>query len=74
METGGNLKQEKIKCIICGKEEKSENVRKNISFYVKWMEYLPGQWLCRACKEGVHDKSLVRYKLQFMDQDSLARK
>ncbi len=66
--------EETIKCIICGKEELSEKIGKGISFYVKWFEYLPGKWICRDCKEGVHDKNLLRYKFQFLDQDSLARK
>jgi len=63
---------EEVKCILCGKIEKPENVKKNISFYINWIEYLPGQWMCQECKKQKHDKNLIRYKLQFLLKDSLA--
>lgn len=68
------MAQEEIKCTVCGKIVARNNAKKNISFYVNWIEYRPGQWMCRDCKERVHDKNLIRYKLQFLDENSLARK
>jgi len=64
---------EEVKCIICGKIEPVEGVKKNISFYINWIEYLPGEWMCRDCKKNIHDKNLIRYKLQFLSKDSLAQ-
>jgi hypothetical protein len=65
---------EVIRCILCGKIAPMASVKNSISFYINWIEYLPGQWLCRDCKETKHDKNLVRYKLQFLVGDSLIRK
>ncbi|NVM53492.1 MAG: hypothetical protein HWN66_07275 [Candidatus Helarchaeota archaeon] len=64
------MTNEEVKCIYCGKVAGPETIGKSISFYVNWIEYLPGKWMCRECKEGKHDKNLVRYKIQFLSKDS----
>ena len=68
------MANEEIRCIICGKIERGETIKRNISFYIKWIEYLPGKWMCRECKESVHDKNLGRYKLQMLFGDPLLLK
>ncbi len=51
---------QEIKCILCGKIEHPENIKKKISFYINWIEYLPEQWMCQACKKNIHDKNLIK--------------
>ncbi|HUX99887.1 MAG TPA: hypothetical protein VMV49_10055 [Candidatus Deferrimicrobium sp.] len=61
---------ERIECFLCGKMENAETMKKSLSFYVNWIEYLPGKWMCRACKETKHDKNLIKYKFQLFFNDS----
>ena len=54
-----------IKCEGCGKIEPAENFKKNIKFFINWIEILPDQWLCRECKENKYDRNLIMYKMGF---------
>ena len=68
------MSEKEVKCIICGKVAPPATIGKSIRFFIDWIEYLPGQWMCRNCKESTHDKNLVRYKLQFFSDESIMRK
>lgn len=54
---------DQIKCISCGKEENVANIKKNVKFFINWIELYPGTWLCRDCKSKGHDTKLVFYKM-----------
>ena len=54
-----------IECFSCGKTEKEENYKKNIKFYVNWIEIFPDKWLCRDCKENKYDRNVIIYKMPF---------
>ncbi|NHI93002.1 MAG: hypothetical protein EAX96_10910 [Candidatus Lokiarchaeota archaeon] len=57
------MENKEIKCVSCGKVEKPENFKKNIHFFIEWIELFPDTWLCRSCKNQNHDKNLVFYKM-----------
>ncbi|NVM54256.1 MAG: hypothetical protein HWN66_11190 [Candidatus Helarchaeota archaeon] len=68
------MSAEEFKCFLCGKKARGDKIKKNISFYIKWIDYVPGKWMCRECKENIHDKNLGRYKLQMIFGDPLLPK
>jgi uncharacterized protein YlaI len=51
--------ENEIECILCKKKGKIEE---NISFYINWLEYEPGVWICKDCKEKFVNPSLIVYK------------
>ena len=56
-----------IKCESCGKEV--EIVKKNVSFYTRWLEIAPGKYICRDCEQQYMWPNIIQYKLPDSYQD-----